>query len=258
MRTFLFLAATVVSSFVTAGETQSEQSFSGTVTKSVTYRYLLSLPAGYDASRDPPWPLLLFLHGSGERGEKLADLTKHGPPKLVRDGARLTEHERAAGKILAEKFIVVSPQCPDDEVWDEDGLLALLDDVMPKLRVDRTRVYLTGISMGGYGAWALFTRAPERFAAVVPICGGGRTIEFFVSGGRKKKAAFRSAGVWAFHGADDPTVPVSESQHMIGACRRAGVKDVELTIYPKVGHDSWTETYARADLYAWLLRHARR
>src|SRR5687768_13408006 len=127
MRTCLFLAATVLSSFVMAAETGAEQSFNGTVTRPVGYRYLLSLPAGYDAAPDRRWPLMLFLHGSGERGDKVSAVAKHGPPKLLRGGAGLSAAERAAGRILAEKFIVISPQCPEDQVWDEDALLVLLD-----------------------------------------------------------------------------------------------------------------------------------
>ena len=256
MRTLLLIAAITLCPLATAGQTPSEQSFNGTVTKTVGYRYLLSLPAGYDAAPERRWPLLLFLHGAGERGDTLANVAKHGPPKLLRGAATLTGAEQAAGKILAEKFIVLSPQCPAGAVWDEDALFALLDDAMKKHRIDPARVYLTGLSMGGYGSWSLLGRQPERFAAVAPICGGGRTIELYLARG-DRKTAFASVGVWAFHGAKDPTVPLEESQRMIAACKRAGMKNPELAVYPDATHDSWTATYANPELYAWLLRHER-
>lgn len=236
-----------------AADLPPPQSFEATLTRRVGYHYLLFKPKGYDAAPDRRWPLLLFLHGAGERGDKLDRVAVHGPPKLLSDAAKLTDAEKFAAVALEENFIVIAPQCPAGRIWDEDALLALLDEAAAKLRVDAARVYLSGLSMGGYGTWSLLARAPERFAAVVPICGGGRTIEFFISG--TSKSAYRRVGVWAFHGAKDPTVPLLESENMIDACKRAGMKDLRLTVYPEAKHDSWTETYANAQLYTWLLEH---
>jgi predicted peptidase len=136
-------------------------------------------------------------------------------------------------------------------------LLALLDEIAAKYAVDTNRVYLTGLSMGGYGTWALGLTYPERFAAIVPICGGGQMIGVILSS-RDKGAALKSLGVWAFHGGKDPVVPLEESQRMVDALKKAGVPDVKLTVYPEAGHDSWTETYKNPELYEWLLKHERR
>jgi predicted peptidase len=207
-------------------------------------RYLLSLPQNYDAKSTNRWPLLLFLHGAGERGTDIWKVATHGPPKLT---ALLRDYP----------FIVVSPQCPEGRIWSDDLLLGLLDEVEQTYRVDSSRVYLTGLSMGGYGTWSLGVKYPERFAAIVPICGGGDLISVLLGGG-EKAAALKTLGVWAFHGGKDPVVPTSESQRMVDRLKAAGVQDIKLTIYPDAGHDSWTETYKNPELYDWLLKHQRK
>ena len=159
--------------------------------------------------------------------------------------------------MLAENFILVSPQCPSGQSWDSEVLLRLLDSVIASHKVDSGRVYLTGLSMGGFGSWALLAQAPERFAAVAPICGGGNSIDILLSA-REKAAALKSLPVWAFHGAKDPVVQVTESERMVTLLKKAGVKEVELTIYPAANHDSWTATYNNPKLYEWFLAHARK
>jgi predicted peptidase len=109
--------------------------------------------------------------------------------------------------------------------------------------VDPDRVYLTGLSMGGYGTWSLAAAHPERFAAIVPICGGGNPAD---------AAKLASLPVWVFHGAKDPTVPLERSKEMVEAIKSAG-GNPRFTIYPEAGHDSWTETYNNPELYQWLL-----
>jgi predicted peptidase len=205
--------------------------------------YLLFLPQGYEGG-GKKWPLLLFLHGAGERGSDLAKVAVHGPPKLV-------------AKDPSFSFIVVSPQCPEGKIWNRDALAGLVEKVQRKYRVDRQRVYLTGLSMGGYGTWDLGFSYPEKFAAIVPICGGGNMITPLLSTPEKDKA-LSTIGIWAFHGGKDPVVPVSESERMVGLAKRRGAKDVKLTVYPEAGHDSWTETYKNPELYAWLLQHERK
>ncbi len=256
-----------------AAESQTVQRFEHTITKKVGYEYLLALPAGYDASAGKSWPLIVFLHGSGERGSDPWKVAVHGPPKLLRGdmparapepgkqppppetpGARAQREECA--KILATNFIVASPQCPAGTSWDDDGVLALVDEISAKHRVDVKRIYLTGLSLGGYGAWSVGIKYPERFAAIVPVCGGGSATDIR-RGLREKKTALVSLAVWAFHGAKDPSVPVEESETMVAALKKAGVTDVQLTIYPEAKHDSWTETYANPELYTWLLKHER-
>jgi predicted peptidase len=222
---------------------QTPRNFQKTITKTVGADYLLFLPKDYDSSASKTWPLMLFLHGAGERGSDLELVTKHGPPKLVKERPDF-------------QFIVVSPQCPAGQTWDDDTVLALLDEVMRQHKVDPSRVYLTGLSMGGYGTWRLAARAPERFAAIAPICGGGDPIPIVLSGPERRKA-LQTLGVWAFHGAKDPVVKLEESEKLVSAYKRIGNADVQLTVYPEAQHDSWTETYNNPKLYQWLLAHQR-
>ena len=122
--------------------------------------------------------------------------------------------------------------------------------------VDTNRVYLTGLSMGGYGTWSLATEHPERFAAIAPICGGGDTIQILLTTPAKARA-LKTLGVWAFHGAKDPVVKVEESERLVAALKKAGGQEVKLTVYPEAQHDSWTETYSHQELYDWFLAHSR-
>lgn len=223
---------------------QQVRSFSKKLTRTVRLDYLLFLPPAYDAKPARTWPLLLFLHGAGERGHDLALVTKHGPPKLVAERPDLP-------------FIIVSPQCPAGQVWNDDALLALLDHVQSKWAVDPRRVYLTGLSMGGYGTWSLGLKHPERFAALAPICGGGDTLPALLPD-PQKAPALRTLPVWAFHGAKDPVVPAIESERMVQALQRAGHTNVQLTLYPEATHDSWTTTYANPKFYDWLLAQERK
>jgi predicted peptidase len=206
--------------------------------------YLLFLPAGYGAEPGKRWPLILFLHGAGERGTNVWLVAKHGPPKLDTGTPDFP-------------FIVVSPQCPAGEKWSDDLLLALLEEVEAKYPVDLHRVYLTGLSMGGFGTWSLGLRHPELFAAIAPICGGGDFITPFVTE-LERKEALASLPIWAFHGGKDPVVPIEESQRMVAYLKdRFGVRNVKLTVYPDAQHDCWTQTYANPELYAWFLQHSR-
>jgi predicted peptidase len=187
--------------------------------------------------------LILFLHGAGERGTNVWKVAAHGPPK------RVAEHPEFP-------FIVVSPQCPEGQIWSSDVLLGLLDEILRKYKVNASRVYLTGLSMGGYATWDLGLSHPERFAAIVPICGGGELITVLLASG-KQAEALKTLGVRAFHGGKDPVVPVEESQRMVALLKKFGVQDVNLTVYPDAGHDAWTETYSNPELYNWLLEHQR-
>ena len=244
---------------------QSRQRFQTQLTKKVDLGYLLYLPPGYDAKAAKKWPLILFLHGAGERGTNLAVVSVHGPPKLVKKAPPAPKGEsdesrkdrETATKLLTENFIIVSPQCPVGERWDAEALLGLLDSVLASHKADTSRVYLTGLSMGGYGSWALLSKAPERFAAVVPICGGGERIDILLAS-RTKSDALKSLPVWAFHGAKDSVVPLSESERMVEALKKAGVKELQLTVYPEANHDSWTATYNNPKLYEWFLSQQRK
>jgi predicted peptidase len=227
--------------------TQASQTFSAyqfrTTRPAVTkLNYLLHLPEGYDAKASKLWPTILFLHGAGERGDELEKVLVHGPPKLAKRDPKFP-------------FIVIAPQTPAGGRWHADELLALLDNVTGDHKVDPKRVYLTGLSMGGYGSWELGAAHPERFAAIAPICGGGNTIDVRLAR-RVEGHPLKTLPVWAFHGAKDSVVPLSESERMIEAFKSIGNQDVKLTVYPEANHDSWTETYDNPKLYEWFLSHA--
>jgi predicted peptidase len=205
--------------------------------------YLCYLPKDYPGTNGQRWPLLLFLHGAGERGTDIQLAAVHGPLKQVKLGQEFP-------------FIIVAPQCATGELWQSEPLLRLLNQVEEKFAVDPKRVYLTGISMGGYGTWQLGLQHPEKFAAIVPICGGGNLIEVIL-GAREKGATVKRLPIWAFHGAKDNVVPLEESERMVTQLKKIGVKEVKLTIYPEANHDSWTETYKNPELYEWLLKQSR-
>lgn len=194
--------------------------------------YLFYLPKDYD--KQDSWPMMLFLHGAGERGDNLELVKKHGPPKIIAEGKDFP-------------FIVVSPQCPKDVWWQPIELAALLDDISGKYKLDADRIYVTGLSMGGFGSWALAGYIPQRLAAIAPICGGGET--FWTK-------RFTHLPVWAFHGAKDTAVPLERSEAMVAALKKNG-GDPKLTVYPEAGHDSWTATYNDPAFYEWLLAQKR-
>lgn len=214
---------------------QQKCTFEAQITKTVRLEYLLALPEGYGS--DKKWPLILFLHGAGERGGDLELVKKHGIPRIVEQKEDFP-------------FIAVSPQCPRWSWWtaETEALDALLDEIVSRYAVDTDRVYLTGLSMGGYGTWHLATAYPERFAAIAPICGGGDP---------EKACVLKDIPVWVFHGAEDKTVPPEQSRRMVKALENCEA-DVRFTIYPEAGHDSWTETYNNPELYEWFLKHKRR
>lgn len=191
------------------------------------------------------FPLLIFLHGSGEKGNGTTELARvlvHGPPKLIRNGRDFP-------------FIVVSPQLPGNQGGWPTGLVdELVTKAIADYHVDTTRIYVTGLSLGGYGTWAYAVAKPGRVAAAVPIAGGGST---------GQACTMKNVPAWAFHGDADGTVNVSGSVNMvnaINACSPPPPVTAQLTIYPGVGHDSWTRTYdgsAGHDIYAWMLQYHR-
>jgi len=177
----------------------------------------------------------------GERGDDLALVKNHGIAKVVEEREDLP-------------FICVSPQCPADTWWSDhiEALDALLNEITSAYGVDTERTCLTGLSMGGYGAWHLAVTYPDRFAAVVPICGGG----FLFHGFPERVCTLKDVPVWAFHGAKDDVVPLRESEVLINELKGCG-GDVRFTVYPDAAHDSWTQTYDNPELYSWLLARSR-
>ncbi len=205
-----------------------------------SYNYLLFVP-DVNKAKEQLLPTILFLHGAGERGSNLEDVKRQGIAKIV-------------DKQPDFPFIVISPQCPRGENWSVQRLSRLLDEAMSttgfayaSYPIDPDRIYLTGLSMGGYGTWHLAAAQPERFAAIAPICGGGNP---------QAARNLKNLPIWAFHGARDNVVPLSESEIMVSALK-ARDKNVKFTVYPEADHDSWTQTYNNPELYEWFLQHRR-
>ncbi|MEA3345698.1 MAG: prolyl oligopeptidase family serine peptidase [Chloroflexota bacterium] len=221
---------------------QQKMTFEKLVTKTVQLKYLLYLPQDYDGDSDTRWPLILFLHGAGERGDDLELVKIHGIPKIVEERDNFP-------------FITVSPQCPKGSLWNDhfEALEALLREAEETYRVDPERIYLTGLSMGGYGSWHFATLHPKRFAAVVPICGGAMPMYGFP----ERVSVLKDVPIWAFHGAKDSTVPIEESQKLVDVLKEHE-GNVRFTVYPDAEHDSWTRTYDNPELYEWLLQQRRR
>jgi len=190
--------------------------------------YWLHIPDSFVSGEK--YPLILFLHGAGERGDDLSKVKVHGPPKI-------------ADLDPSFPFIVVSPQVPSGQRWDSEYLITLLDEVEAKFPVDVERIYLTGLSMGGYGTWDLASKFPDRFAAIAPICGGGNP---------ELACNLKDTPTWVFHGAQDKVVLIDKSQEMVDAMSECGAEPI-FTIYPDAGHDSWTSSYENKELYSWLL-----
>ncbi len=203
----------------------------------VKIHYLLYLPEAYDADKGRLWPFILFLHGSGERGDDVTVVKNFGLPKRID---------------LQADFpcIVLSPQCPVDVRWfqQSDNVMALLDTVLNGLRVDQSRIYLTGLSMGGQGAWHLGALYPERFAAVLPICGRIPEVEGFPA----QVCALKDVAVWVFHGAKDDRAPVENSITMAKLLEDCG-GNIQLTIFPDGDHFCWDQVYEDQATWDWLL-----
>ncbi len=217
-----------------------------------TLPYRLLVPAKIEAEKK--YPLVIFLHGAGERGSDNALQLKNGAPAFAKPEAR-------------EKFpcFVFAPQCPKDKKWVEMEwggvtgtapadpgpieklVLSAADALAHEFQIDPDRIYVTGLSMGGFGTWDLITRHPEKFAAAIPVCGGGD---------KTKAAAAKAVPVWAFHGLEDKVVLPVRSQDMVAAVRAAG-GTAALTEYPGVAHDSWTFAYSEANLLPWLFAQRR-
>lgn len=236
--------------------------------------YWLSLPAGYEAHPGKKWPLILFLHGAGERGDDIQKVLKHGPIMEVKVKQRDLP------------FVIVAPQMPDSamderrssrtrsrpdrkdgemkrETLDEfkwsrtgplrgwpaiaDELIALVDATIRDYNIDPDRVYLTGLSMGGFGSFYLAAHHPGRWAAVAPICGGHDPAQ---------ASGIGATPIWIFHGGRDSTVPVECSLAMANAIEEAG-GNVRFTVHEELQHNSWERVYQGADIYDWFLSHKR-
>ena len=230
MRLLAFLLLLPFVAFVAPTESQGSLEWE----KGKTIPYLQYLPEGYEETKDPQ-PLVIFLHGAGERGTDLEKIKKHGPPKIAMNGHGLP-------------FILAAPQCPGDRWWNPDEVIALTKHLMKALRVDPKRVHLTGISMGGFGTWACLAKEPKLYASGVPICGGGDPAA---------AKDLKDIPIWAFHGDKDPVVPATKTREMEDAILKAGSRKFRSTYYPEEQHESWNPAYADPALLAWMMLQSR-
>lgn len=196
------------------------------------YSYQLFIPRAAIGSRDRGWPLMIFLHGSGERGNDINRVKVHGPPKI-------------ADRNPDFPFILISPLLPAEQDWDVTKLNAILDHALKTLPVDRSRIYLTGLSRGGHASWRWAAAEPGKFAAVAPVAGRGDPAT---------ACTLKDKPVWAFHGDRDDVVIPEGSFAMVRAIRACGGQP-RLTIYPDLGHNAWDPAYDDPALYLWLLSH---
>jgi predicted peptidase len=242
-------------SFAAPAQTETQYLSRSATVGSATYNYKVYLPAGW--KRENKAPVILFLHGAGERGDDNTAQTRVGLGPAI-----------AARKDFP--FIVVLPQCPRGRWWSEPEMqaqaLKAFDQTVEEFNGDRSRVYLTGLSMGGYGLWAIASANPGRFAALAPVCGGIRppravttppgTADPNAAADPYAEAAKKvgKTPVWVFHGGADSVVPVSESQKMVESLRAIGGQ-VRYNEYEGVGHNSWDRAYGEAELFTWMLSH---
>ena len=197
--------------------------------RNLEYNYIVFLPDGYKKNSKNKKPLIMFLHGAFERGNDLEILKRNALPKFI--------------TTTDLPFIIIAPQCPLQMHWNPNSIELILDVVVKNYDVDETKIYLTGLSMGGFGTWQIAARNPDRYAAIIPICGGGNTIN---------ANRLVDVPIWAFHGKKDKVIDVWHSEEMVNAVNEKG-GNAKLTVYPHAEHDSWTETYNNLEIYDWLL-----
>lgn len=195
--------------------------------------YIKSYPKNYKKGKK--YPLLIHLHGTGCRGNDLILLKQAGPLFEIENGRKIP-------------FIIVAPQCKADTWFDVmEQLVFYISNIIKQEDVDSDRVYLSGVSMGGYACWTVAMMHPEWFAAIVPVCGGGMYWN---------AEKLKDIPVWAFHGEEDDVIFVQESINMINAVNNAG-GSAKLTIYPNIKHDSWKQAFGNDEIYNWLLKQKR-
>lgn len=214
-------------------KTQGQQKeFSVKIKNQTKINYLLYEPKNIEGEV----PLLVFLHGGGEGGDDIENVKKNGPPLLIENGKEFP-------------FYVLSPQNPYVKgFWDDRIVMELVNNIVSKYNIDKNRIYLAGLSRGGYGAWRLAMNNPDRFAAMLVICAACSPTVY--------AGWVKDIPIWIFHGEKDNVVPVSESMKMADALKAVGA-DIKLTLYPEANHDSWTKTFNNDEVYEWLLKHSK-
>ncbi len=199
-------------------------------------QYYLYFPKEYEEAENDKFPLLLFLHGGGEAGGTLEDLKTNGPPKLLAEGKEFP-------------FLILAPQNPyKRKWWNTRAVMQLLDTIIGSNRVDADRIYLSGLSRGGGAAWELAVQYPDKFAALAVVC--GMTPVPYAAWINKNMP------IWVFHGTEDKSIPISESQNMVNKLEEMNY-DVTFTKYDGVGHNAWVQAYNTEELYEWFMRQKR-
>lgn len=225
----LILFITILFSAVHA----QQKSYTTQITVKTKMNYLLYIPQ----EKSELMPLLVFLHGGGESGDDIEKVKKHGSPKLIEAGKEFP-------------FYVLSPQNPYEKgFWDDRVIYNLMQKIIHENSIDTNRIYLVGLSRGGYGAWRLAMNNPDVFAAMAVICAASAPENY--------TGWVKNIPVWIFHGKKDETVPFSESVDMAMALEKEGA-DVKLTLYPEAGHDAWTQTFENEEFFDWLLKHRKK
>ncbi len=198
----------------------------------VKYEYLIYLPKKYSTS-EKKYPLVIYLHGGSQTGNDLNKLKAYGPPKLVNEGQGF-------------EFLIVSPQCPDGKYWSTDNWFdPLYLELVNKYRIDTNRIYLTGISMGGYGTWQTAVAHPDRFAAIAPLCGGCDDSTLICQ--------IKDVPVWTFHGTSDNIIPIDETEKLVKRLDECN-GNVKFTKLENEGHGI-QYLYEKKDIYDWFLKH---
>lgn len=205
------------------------QEFKTEIKKTVSLQYILDLPK--DTKK--PFPLILFLHGAGERGNDLEKVKAHSPFTYK--------------NLIKEEVAILAPQCPDNQYWDTFAVYELLQNILKNYNVDKDRVYLTGLSMGGWGTWKLADEHPELFAAIAPVCGPMNRPTL-----SRACMQLKDKPIWIFHGALDDVVPLENSTTMYQKLKSCDA-NVKYTIFPEDNHNSWDSTYSNPKLYEWML-----
>jgi predicted peptidase len=223
-----------------------------------TLPYNLLIPMDFENSfndsrekvlEEKKYPLVLFLHGAGERGtdneKQIIHIEKlfSNPENRERFQTFVVAPQCPEGKRWVEvNWSAKSHSVPEEPSWAMNNTILLLKKLVESYPVDTTRIYVTGLSMGGYGTWDIISRYPDKFAAAIAICGGGD---------EKMASKIKNIPVWAFHGSNDKVVPVSRSRNMVSAIKQAG-GNPKYTEYKGVGHGSWIKAYNEKNLLDWL------
>lgn len=198
--------------------------------------YYLYYPDDYEINSEKEFPILLFLHGGGESGDSLVAIKRNGPPKMIVDGKQFP-------------FLILAPQNPyQKKWWNTRAVNQLLDSIVSTNRIDKNRIYLTGLSRGGGAAWEMAVQYPDKFAAMAVVC--GMTPVPYAAWINKQMP------IWVFHGEEDKSIPISESENMVNRLLSMGY-DVQFTRYPEVGHNAWIQAYKTEALYDWFMQQER-